>query len=314
MNNNMKTNSPHAWFLAARPKTLAGAAVPVVMGCALGYHDTANYGFPIVPAVLCLLFALIMQIDANFVNDYFDCRKGNDDETRLGPKRACAEGWITMNAMQRGIVITTLLACAVGLPLEWYGGYTMILIGVACVLFCFLYTTLFSYLGMGDLLVLLFFGIVPVCTIEYICLSQMSWYEGGGPTIYGLLFALACGFVIDTLLIVNNYRDIDNDRKAGKKTLIVRVGKEKGLLLYLVAGLAGIVLAFLTYLILFGISTAAICTMSLVPYAILHVSTYMEMKTIGEGRELNRTLGLTARNMSVFGLTSSLALIMPSIV
>lgn len=310
----MKTNSPYAWFLAARPKTLAGAAVPVFMGCAIGFHDTWAEGFPVVPAILCLLFAFIMQIDANFVNDYFDCKKGNDDETRLGPKRACAEGWITMKAMLRGIVLTTVLACAVGLPLVWYGGISMILIGIACVLFCFLYTTLFSYLGMGDILVLLFFGIVPVCTIEHLCLSNMSWYEDSGMTVYGLLFSLASGMVIDTLLIVNNYRDIDNDRKAGKMTLIVRVGKEKGLRLYLAAGLTGIVLAALTFWCLFDITTTAICTMALIPYAVLHISTYREMRAIGEGRELNRTLGLTARNMFVFGVSASLALVIASLI
>ena len=144
---NVTTNSLKAWFLAARPKTLPGAAVPVMIGIASAisqYGDAVRVG----AAVLCMLFALVMQIDANFVNDYFDFMKGTDDEKRLGPKRACAQGWITAVAMRRGLLYTTLLACVIGLPLVYYGGWEMILIGFACVVFCFLYTISFSYLGL----------------------------------------------------------------------------------------------------------------------------------------------------------------------
>ncbi len=97
----VKTNSIKAWFLAARPVTLSAAAVPVMLGVALAYKDSsANCQW--VPALLCLLFAWVMQIDSNLVNDFFDFKHGNDDETRLGPKRACAEGWITMKAYEMG--------------------------------------------------------------------------------------------------------------------------------------------------------------------------------------------------------------------
>ena len=157
----VKTNSLKAWFLAARPVTLTAAAVPVMLGVALAYKDT-NAQCQWIPALLCLLFAWVMQIDSNLVNDFFDFKHGNDDETRLGPKRACAEGWITMKAMKWGIILTTLLGCAIGLPLAFYGGKEMIIVGICCVLFCFLYTTKLSYLGLGDLLVLIFFGIVPL--------------------------------------------------------------------------------------------------------------------------------------------------------
>ena len=114
---NVKVNSLKAWLLAARPKTLTGAAVPVMMGIAAAIRMYGVGEVRVVPAVLCMLFALIMQIDANFVNDYFDFMKGTDDEQRLGPKRACAQGWITAPAMRRGLLITTVLACIVGLPL-----------------------------------------------------------------------------------------------------------------------------------------------------------------------------------------------------
>ena len=166
-------------------------------------------GIRVVPAVLCMLFALVMQVDANFVNDYFDFMKGTDDETRLGPKRACAQGWITAAAMRRGLLITTLLACAVGLPLIAYGGWEMILVGLACVVFCFLYTISFSYLGLGDVLVLVFFGLVPVCMTYWLVAPPTPLTSIPVPVI---VLSLACGLEIDTLLVVNNYRDIDAHR------------------------------------------------------------------------------------------------------
>ena len=118
----IKTNSFKAWGLAARPKTLTAAAVPVMIGTAMAWNHTGGEGFRYVAALLCFLFAFVMQIDANFVNDYFDFKRGNDDETRLGPERACAQGWVTDTAMKKALVITTALACLVGLPLIIYGG------------------------------------------------------------------------------------------------------------------------------------------------------------------------------------------------
>ena len=107
-------------------------------------------------AALCMLFAVVMQIDANFINDFFDYAKGNDDaETRLGPLRACTQGWVTTDAMKRAIASTTCAACVIGLPLIYYGGLEMIFVGLLCVVFCFLYTTHLSYIGMGDVRVLL---------------------------------------------------------------------------------------------------------------------------------------------------------------
>ena len=111
---NVQTNSIKAWILAARPKTLAAAATPVLLGCALAYTAGA---FQWIPALLCFLFAFSMQIDANFINDYYDYLKGSDREDRLGPERACAQGWITLSAMKKGMIVTTLLSGFWGLLL-----------------------------------------------------------------------------------------------------------------------------------------------------------------------------------------------------
>ena len=138
----IKKDSLKAWILAARPKTLSGAAVPVMIGLALAYKDSFLYeGDPFcwVPAVLCLLFAWVMQIDANFINDFFDFAKGTDDTaTRLGPRRACAQGWVSVDKMKHAIALTTCIACLTGLPLVLYGGLEMVLVGILCLLFCFL--------------------------------------------------------------------------------------------------------------------------------------------------------------------------------
>lgn len=306
MEQNVKTNSLNAWVLAARPKTLTGASVPVMIGIAFAFKDLSWENFQIIPALLCVLFAFIMQIDANFVNDYFDCLKGNDDsETRLGPHRACSEGWITLPAMRKGLIATTLLACINGLPLIYYGGWEMILIGLLCVAFCFLYTTKLSYLGLGDLLVLVFFGIVPVCLTYYVILPK------GLQTITWQVFvaSLASGLVIDTLLVVNNYRDRENDKQANKNTLIVRIGEKRAEQLYHWLGFLGLLL--MDSVFIFSYSSMKTLSLTLLFfYLFLHQKAFTEMKRIKHGKELNKVLGLTARNMFVFGLLATIGILL----
>lgn len=300
MSEDVKPNSSRAWLLAARPKTLSGAAVPVMIGLSLAWADAA-WRFNWLSAALCLLFAFVMQIDANFINDYFDFVKGTDDrETRLGPERACAQGWVSVANMRVAIVITTLLGCLLGLPLVLYGGWTMILVGVVCVVFCFLYTTHLSYLGLGDLLVLVFFGIIPVSITYYLQCHTV--------TAEVLVASVACGLVIDGLLLVNNFRDRDTDRQAGKLTLVVRIGACRSLTLYLLTGIMAVLLGFV--FVLNGHGAAFLLPWL---YLLLHVKTYRTMKTIWEGRRLNECLGQTARNMFVYGCLVSLGLLLSAI-
>ena len=296
----VKRNSFKAWLLAARPKTLSGAAVPVMIGLALAYADARLYGdgvFSWTAAILCLLFAFIMQIDANFVNDFFDYVKGTDDrETRLGPERACTQGWVSIDAMKRAIAATTCLACIVGLPLIWFGGLEMIAVGLVCVLFCFLYTTHLSYMGLGDILVLVFFGLVPVSITYYIQLHTF--------TTEVIIASLACGLVIDALLLVNNFRDRDTDRVAGKTTLVVRIGARPTLWLYWGVGLAACLMG--------GIFLNSHPLAFLLPfiYLVLHFFTGLKMKKIWKGRELNKCLGETARNIFIYGLLVSIGILL----
>ena len=285
-------------MLAARPKTLTGAAVPVMIGLSLAFADVGG-SFKILPAVLCLLFALVMQVDANFINDYFDFIRGNDDEARLGPRRACAQGWVSPRQMVCAIAVTTAIACAIGLPLIIYGGVEMLLIGALCVLFCFLYTTSLSYLGLGDLLVLVFFGIIPVCIVYYL--------QAGTVTFEVFMASLACGFVIDTLLLVNNYRDIEGDERAGKRTLVVRLGARRGRMAYLLSGVTAVLLG-----VVFAVFGHWLASVLQVAYLALHYAAYRRMVKINKGKALNAVLGITARNMFVYGLLVSVGFLLHS--
>ena len=294
---NVKTNSIKAWILAARPKTLAAAATPVLLGCALAY--TAGT-FQWIPAILCFLFAFSMQIDANFINDYYDYLKGSDREDRLGPERACAQGWITLSAMKKGMIFITLLSCFWGLLLLRYCGLEMIPVGLLCVLFSFLYTAgpyPLAYHGWGDVLVIVFFGFVPVGCTYYTMAHDWTWNV--------TIACAACGLVSDLLLMLNNYRDREQDKISGKRTLIVRFGEKAGRYAYLALGILAVGLcafyAFNGYLMA-----------SLLPllFLILHFTTWREMVRIYQGKELNIVLGKTARNIVVFGLLLSLGLIL----
>ena len=304
----IKTNSPKAWLLAARPKTLTGAIAPVLVGAAFAFRAAVNPSAMLLPAVLCLLFAVLMQVDANFINDYFDFRKGTDREDRLGPERACAQGWITPRAMRWGIGVATVLSSLTGLALlSCHWQWELLLVGILCVLFCFLYTTHLSYLGWGDVLVLVFFGVVPVVFTYYV-MTAGHWH------LPLLLAGLAMGLATDNLLMVNNYRDRHQDLLSGKRTIVVRIvgaqvrrlGDEQGqkegraicLDLYLWLGVLSTLLAF-TALFLHPLSTIRWPLMLI--YLILHFRAFRQLSTL-EGRDLNRVLGLTARNIFLFGL------------
>jgi len=298
---NVKQDSLRAWLLAARPKTLSGAAVPVMIGVALAYVDSQEYVadvFSWTAALLCLLFAFIMQVDANFINDFFDYASGNDDAaTRLGPLRACTQGWVKIDSMKRAIASTTVVACLVGLPLVYYGGWEMVIVGALCVVFCFLYTTHLSYLGLGDVLVLVFFGIVPVCCTYYVQLHTLTWQV--------FLASVACGLVIDGLLIVNNYRDRYNDERDHKITLVVRIGSEATEWLYLALGMMACLIG-----VVFWLNGHVLAFVLPFLYLLLHFYTWIKMRRINYGRRLNECLGETARNMFVYGLAVSIGLLL----
>ena len=320
----VKKNSLKAWFLAARPKTLTGAIAPVLIGGAIAWSDTvgiilqhsrelyrvgedssfylgSHYLTFAIPFVLCVIFAMLMQIDANFVNDWWDFRKGSDRSDRLGPERACAQGWISERAMIIGIIVTTILACSVGfLLLLWKMQWELLIVGIACLLGCFLYTFKFSYMGLGDILVLLFFGIVPVGFTYYIM-------TGGVWTLYVTLAGVGMGLATDNLLIVNNYRDVEQDRESGKKTVVVRYGKSFGLKLYMSLGIISVLLGIAALIISDNAKYYGIILLFV--YLWVHLTNYKKMKSF-TGKDLNKVLGTTALGIFLYGATLALSFLL----
>lgn len=304
----IKKNSAKAWFLAARPKTLTGAMIPVFLGGAMAYREGARQWEL---WVCCLLFACLMQVVANFINDYFDFRKGTDREDRLGPERACAQGWITPEAMKKGIAVTIVLACLVGQlavamsyqQLPWKG-WEFILLGSVCVVFAFLYTTRLSYLGWGDLLVLVFFGFVPVCGTYYLLTLHI--------TLNAILLSIIAGIAIDALLMINNYRDREQDRISGKRTIVVRFGEKCGRYAYLLIGVVvTLLIGYLCWRTLLndGNSLRYVFLALQLVYPLLHFLTWRKMVRIFSGKALNKILGETSRNMFLMAILLSLALL-----
>lgn len=295
-----KINSPKAWLLAARPKTLTGAMIPVMLAGSLAfYNDTFKPSL----WICCAAFACLMQIAANFINDIYDFLKGSDRKDRLGPERACAQGWITPKAMKIGIFVDVSIACAFGLlavALSWetlpYHGLEFIVLGAVCVIFAFLYTIGLSYLGLGDILVLVFFGFVPVCGTYYL---QALTIDAGA-----LILSVISGIAIDALLVINNYRDRNQDKISGKKTIIVRFGEPFGRFYYLAIGIIVTALMFS----LFGTVRYFVLIPTII-YLTLHIKTWREMVKIFKGRALNAILGKTSRNMFIMALLLSAAIV-----
>jgi 1,4-dihydroxy-2-naphthoate octaprenyltransferase len=207
---------PSPWLLAARPKTLPAAAAPVVVGTALAAHAGVLRWMP---ALAALVGALLIQIATNLANDYFDFVKGADTEHRVGPTRVTQAGLISPAGVRRGMLLTLGAATVVGAYLVGVGGIPILVVGLASLLCAVAYTGgpfPLAYHGLGDLFVFVFFGLVAVAGTVYV--QALEWrpeafWAGAG-----------VGAVSTALLVVNNLRDIDTDRRAGKRTLATRLG------------------------------------------------------------------------------------------
>ena len=293
-------------MLASRPKTLAAAIAPVLVGCGMA----AYYGkFNIIPAMACLIFAVSMQIAANLINDYYDYFKGADGEERLGPLRATSQGWITPRVMKIGILSIIALGCSCGAVLIYYAGFEMILVGLFCVLFAYFYTSgpfPLAYNGLGDVAVILFFGLIAVGFTAYVQILEWSPL-----LVYG---ALATGMVVNTLLVLNNYRDRENDAKVGKNTLVVLLGEPFGRYFYLALGVVAVVILHCLFNSLLpeksGFTLIHWCCLFVMPivYLLLHYFTWRKISLIRQGRVLNTLIGETSRNMLIFSLTFAIGL------
>lgn len=294
--NNVKTHSVKAWVLASRPKTLAAGSVPVIVASALAAH----FGqFRPVPAVLCLLFALLAQIASNFSNDYFDFARQTDNADRLGPARAVASGWIAPRSMLTGTFVAVGLACLFGTGLVFYGGWQMVLVGAVCVVSLLAYTAgpwPLAYHGLGDLFVLIFFGLVAVVFSFYVQTGSFT------PLVF------VAGFIVGlpaiNILIINNFRDYENDRACRKHTTIVLFGRAFGNWFYLVNGIAACLLCIAF------VHTSIWAALLPQLYLLFHYRSWRKMRTIWKGRALNTLIGETARNLLILGLLFTVGVLM----
>lgn len=308
------------WFLAARPKTLSAGVVPVLTGSALAVQQGS---FQPLPAFFCLMFALFAQIAANLSNDYFDFKKNSDTSERLGPKRAAASGWIKPRDLLIGTIVSLTIACLFGLALIPYGGWNLIYVGAVSVVFCLLYTAgpiPLAYIGLGDLLVWIFFGFVPVLFTAYVqfqtwqadalplegnsiyafmtALKSPEFWRAGSWLPGGILIAAAVGLAVDNILVSNNYRDRENDRQARKFTTIVLFGPRFGRYFYLFNGTTAAILTIAYYKISGQADWKIIFPLF---YFSLHLRAWRLMLRL-RGSALNRLLEVSARNLLVFGV------------
>lgn len=280
-------HSPAAWVLASRPKTLVCAFVPVAVGAAAAHHAGS---LAVVPALVALLGAVLIQIGANFANDVFDADKGADTEERVGPTRAVASGLLTGGEMRTGILVAFGLATLCGAYLVTVGGWPIIAIGVLSILSALAYTGgpyPLGYHGLGDVFVMVFFGPVAVCGTALVA-------HGSVPLV-AWLASIPVGALATTILVVNNVRDRETDVKANKRTLAVRFGRRAGEL----EQLALLSVSYAIPLLLAQQTESPWMLLPLVssPLAVLH---YRELKTL-EGPALNATLGGAARLLAVHG-------------
>ena len=213
--------------MAARPKTLAAGIAPVIIGAAMAGADRR---FHALGALCALAGAILIQIGTNFANDYFDAAKGSDTKERIGPVRVVQAGLISPGAMRLAAALVFLAACAPGLYIVWRGGWPFVAIGLVSILCGVLYTGgpyPLGYLGLGDLFVLAFFGPIAVGGTYYVQALALP------PEV--AIAGIAAGLFSVAILTVNNLRDIEQDRQAGKRTLPVRFGRTFARIEYAVA-------------------------------------------------------------------------------
>lgn len=239
------------WILAARPKTLPAAIVPVAIGGGLA---AAMDVFAILPWSVCLVFALLIQIGTNFANDYYDFLKGADDERRIGPHRAVASGWISPESMKWGMIVTFAVAFLVGCSLIHWGGWWLLLVGVLSILCGVAYTGgpyPLGYNGWGDVFVFVFFGWIATGFTYYVQSGTFAFLtQSGFSTFWTWAAGAVPGALASNLLVVNNVRDEPLDREVGKRTLVVRFGRRFGLFEYGMMSALALVVPLLFALVL----------------------------------------------------------------
>ncbi|MBQ7773036.1 MAG: 1,4-dihydroxy-2-naphthoate octaprenyltransferase [Bacteroidales bacterium] len=278
------------WIEAMRLRTLPVSVAGVLAGIACAIMQGC---FSVVPALLCLFFAILAQIASNFGNEYYDFKNGLDKKGREGFRRGVTEGDISPRAMRNATFGTLAAAAAAGCLMLLYGEWWLIPVGVCIVLFALAYSAgpyPLSHHGLGDLAVIIFFGMVPV---TFTCLLQQGSWDG---VEISLPISISVGFLADNVLIVNNYRDMDDDKAVGKRTTAVIFGRRTMGWCYLLSGVTAMAIAAT---VLWKVSPWFL--MAVAVYLLMHISAWRSMVT-RNGAALNPVLGRTAMNLLAFAI------------
>lgn len=285
------------WYLAARPKTLPAAVAPIVVGTAVAVRESAFVWWV---ALLALVTALLLQIAANFANDAIDAKKGSDTADRTGPTRITAAGYVSYQQVMNATWITLALAMCTGIPLLIRGGWPFVALGIASLVCAVAYTGgpfPISYLGLGEIFVFLFFGLIAVTGTAYL--------QTGELTALSLLASIPPGAMIVGILIINNYRDREQDARVNKRTVAVRIGpKNTRIEYYLMLGLT--LISPFVFWALSWLNAWALLTLLSLP---MFRQLVHQVQTL-QGPPLNQTLGLTGKTALVHSLLLGAALIL----
>lgn len=288
-------NSARHWLLAARPKTLSIGLTPLLVGGASAWHDLGDLNWPIWLAAL--LAAIAIQIGTNLHNDAADFERGADTPDRLGPTRASAAGWLPVTIVRRSAHLSFALAFVLGSYLVWVGGWPIVVLGLASIAAGYAYTGgphPIAYRALGELFVLAFFGLGAVGGTYYLQTLALNWHI--------ILAGLAVGLPAAAVLLVNNYRDLESDRRAGKHTLTTFIGRPVSHQLY--------ALMLILPLVLASIDIAA-PQLRWLPWLVLPLAIWL-IRRLGNtpiSPALNGVLAATAGYQLLFGLLYSIALL-----
>lgn len=270
------------WIEAMRLRTLPVSVAGVVGGtaCALFHH-----GFKFLPFLICLVFAVLAQITSNFANEYYDFKNGLDIKGREGFRRGVTEGDISPQSMKKATYLTLLLSIAVGATLIIWGGWWLVFVGIVVAVFALAYSTgpfPLSHHGLGEVAVVIFFGFVPVIFTNYVQTGVLSFDN------VVILTSSAIGLMAANVLIVNNYRDVSDDKSVGKKTSVVIWGRKvMGSIYFINGGLAAIFLAMASTTLPFWVSSGWLA------YFAFHTMLWSKMRS-SEGKALNDVLKYTS--------------------
>lgn len=284
-----RVRSAIVWFEAARPRTLPAAVAPVVVGSALAWREGS---FQPAPAALCLGFAVLVQVGTNFANDYYDFVRGADNAERIGPRRAVAAGLVAPATMRGAMILTFAAAFALGLGLIAWGGPWLLLVGLLSILSGVAYTGgpyPLAYHGWGDVFVFLFFGLVAVAGTHFV--------QAGNVNSGSMLAGVPIGLLAANILVVNNYRDADTDARAGKRTLVVRLGRRAARIQFGFSLVVAFAVPFV--FVVRGSSWPVLLPCLVAPWA------WMQTKRLRESRspvELIALLGDTGRLLAAYAL------------